>query len=56
MKSNYGATISSMHKSLQVNEANYGRNKQELEKQKLKANVTNLPGFTELKIDEDLSK
>ena len=53
--SNYAATISKAQTMMQVTDKNFGRTEQEMARKKMNKQETNLPGFSELKIGEDLS-
>ena len=54
MASNYQATISKAQTVMHVTNENFGSTEQKFAREKLKLQETNLPGFSELKIDLDL--
>ena len=54
--STYVATIAQNQRSLDVTDKTFGATKKKLESEKMQINATNLPGFSEYKIDEDLTK
>ena len=55
MASNYAATISRAQNLSNVTDGNFAATEQKFAKQKLQMQETNLPGFSELKVDENLS-
>ena len=54
MASNYQVTISKAQTVMHVTNENFGSTEQKFAREKLKLQETNLPGFSELKIDLDL--
>ena len=56
MVSTYVNTISENKAMQDVTRDNFGKTEQHLARQKLQQQVTNLPGFSEYRIDEDLTK
>lgn len=56
MQSTYADTISKNQTIAHVTSETFGDAEQTMARQKLQKNVTNLPGFSEYRIDEVLSK